>query len=219
MIILNILLLALIDSLLSFDNAIALAVIVKKLPNSQQKKAITYGIAGAFVFRLLAVLFVMSIIDNWWLKLVGGSYLIYLGIGGLYGKTDEEPRSASVYNFWKTVLIVEVTDMMFSIDSITAGVAFSSNPYVVVLGGILGICVMRFASTLFLDLMKKFPNLEKTSFFLILIVGAKLLSQMFWSLDFDSFTVEACSFWISLGIALIYGFIPQRSLVQKSGGF
>ena len=50
-------LLVLLEGLLSADNALVLAILVLALPRSEQKKALRYGIIGAFVFRALATLF------------------------------------------------------------------------------------------------------------------------------------------------------------------
>jgi len=55
LILLNIILL---EIVLSIDNAAVLATMVKQLPKEQQKKSLTYGIVGAYLFRGLALVFV-----------------------------------------------------------------------------------------------------------------------------------------------------------------
>ena len=48
--------LVLMEGLLAADNALVLAVLVSRLPRrDQQRKALLYGIVGAFVFRSIAV--------------------------------------------------------------------------------------------------------------------------------------------------------------------
>ena len=76
-IILNIVLL---EIVLSIDNAAVLSTMVGQLPKSEQKKALTWGIFGAYIFRGLALLFATILIKLTWLKVVGGLYLVYLGI-------------------------------------------------------------------------------------------------------------------------------------------
>lgn len=215
-ILISILVLAFMDSLLSFDNAVALAILVKPLPKEQHRKALTYGIVGAFVFRIIAVYFAVSIIESVWLKVIGGSYLLYLGITGMLGAGKEEDPTPSRYKFWRTVALVEITDIIFSIDSIMAGVAFSSNIWVIILGGVIGICMMRFASTVFIDLIQRFPNLEKTSFFLIIVVGLKLMSQIFWTLNYESVSTECFLFWALIIGAIGYGFTRREHVVVHS---
>ena len=47
--------LVVLEGLLSADNAIVLAVMVKHLPKNQRKKALFYGIFGAYFFRIFAI--------------------------------------------------------------------------------------------------------------------------------------------------------------------
>ena len=53
----------LLEVILSIDNAAVLATMVKNLPPETQKKALSYGIIGAYVFRGLALVFASFIID------------------------------------------------------------------------------------------------------------------------------------------------------------
>lgn len=72
------------EGLLAADNAIVMAVMVKHLPPEQRKKALFYGLLGAFVFRFLA-LFLISIIANFWfIQAAGAVYLIYMSIKNLW---------------------------------------------------------------------------------------------------------------------------------------
>ena len=86
--------LILIESLLSVDNAAVLATIVMDLPEHQRKKALKYGILGAYVFRGLALIFASVLISVWWLKPLGGFYLIYISFDWFIKKikntNDEE---------------------------------------------------------------------------------------------------------------------------------
>ena len=72
--------LILIESLLSVDNAAVLATMVLDLPKDQRKKALKYGILGAYVFRGICLLFAALLIQVWWFKPVGGIYLLILAI-------------------------------------------------------------------------------------------------------------------------------------------
>src|ERR1700741_3383002 len=78
--------LVLIESLLSVDNAAVLATMVMDLPKDQRSKALRYGIIGAYIFRGLALLFATFLVRFWFLKALGGIYLIYLTIKWWKGK-------------------------------------------------------------------------------------------------------------------------------------
>ena len=72
---LTIAMLAVLEGILSVDNSLVLAILVRTLPKKQQKKALTYGIVGAFVFRLLALIFAAHMMRFVFFKLIGGAYL------------------------------------------------------------------------------------------------------------------------------------------------
>src|SRR5438067_9363038 len=66
------------EGLLSADNALVLAILVLGLPKNQQRKALRYGIAGAFAFRSIATLLAAYLIRLASVKLIGALYLLYL---------------------------------------------------------------------------------------------------------------------------------------------
>jgi YkoY family integral membrane protein len=70
--------LIIIESLLSVDNAAVLATLVIDLPKDQRSKALRFGILGAYAFRGLAMIFASYLIGFWWLKPIGGIYLLWL---------------------------------------------------------------------------------------------------------------------------------------------
>lgn len=190
--------LILIESLLSVDNAAVLATIVMDLPEHQRKRALKYGILGAYVFRGLALIFASVLISVWWLKPLGGLYLIYISLDWLIKKmknkndeesADESPDKESSWlyknsigllgQFWATVAIVEVMDLAFSIDNVFAAVAFSDNLLLITLGVFIGILAMRFIAQWFVRLMQIFPFLETAAFIVIAILGIKLSLSLF----------------------------------------
>lgn len=70
--------LIIIESLLSVDNAAVLATMVMDLPQEERNKALKYGIWGAYIFRGLAMIFAAFLLGFWWLKPLGGMYLLWL---------------------------------------------------------------------------------------------------------------------------------------------
>jgi predicted tellurium resistance membrane protein TerC len=81
--------LIIIESLLSVDNAAVLATMVMDLPEKQRDKALKYGIWGAYIFRGLAMIFAAFLIKIWWLKPLGGLYLLLL-VYKQFNKSDDE---------------------------------------------------------------------------------------------------------------------------------
>ncbi|MBI4223450.1 MAG: hypothetical protein HY609_00815, partial [Deltaproteobacteria bacterium] len=72
--------LVVLEGLLSADNALVLAILVKHLPGEQRKKALRYGIVGALVFRLFCILVATWLIHAWYFKAAGAAYLIYISL-------------------------------------------------------------------------------------------------------------------------------------------
>jgi YkoY family integral membrane protein len=179
-------LLVLLEGMLSADNAIVLAVLVMPLPHDQQKKALRYGIIGAFVFRIIAVLLAVYLISMPIVKIVGGIYLCYLSAEHFITKKGEAETHAppakrffGLSLFWSTVISVELTDIVFSADSILAAVALSNKKWVIILGGILGIIAMRMVAAFFLQIIARFPKLVDGAYVIVFLIGAKLFAEFF----------------------------------------
>jgi len=186
--------LIIIESLLSVDNAAVLATMVMDLPPKQRDKALKYGIWGAYFFRGLAMIFAAFLIKIWWLKPLGGIYLLYLVYDYWKSKQTESSDDdtidkesnwlykitvGSLGSFWATVCLVELMDMAFSIDNVFAAVAFTPNIILVCIGVFIGILAMRFIAQWFVKLMEKYPFLETAAFIVIAILGLKLTVSLF----------------------------------------
>lgn len=186
--------LIIIESLLSVDNAAVLATMVMDLPEKERDKALKYGIWGAYIFRGLAMIFAAFLIQIWWLKPLGGLYLLYLVYDFWKGKQTEESEDdvldkksnwlykatvGSLGNFWATVALVELMDMAFSIDNVFAAVAFTPNIILVCIGVFIGILAMRFIAQWFVKLMGKYSFLETAAFVVIAILGIKLTLSLY----------------------------------------
>lgn len=181
--------LVVIESLLSVDNAAVLATMVMDLPPDQRKKALKYGIVGAYIFRGICLVLAAWLTTIWWLKPLGGLYLLYLAFD--YFKSKLTPKKeddtlnkseSKIYRatigrlgpFWATVVLVEVMDLAFSIDNVFAAVAFTDKLFLICVGVFIGILAMRFVAQGFVKLMEKYPFLETSAFVVIAFLGVKL---------------------------------------------
>lgn len=195
--------LIIIESLLSVDNAAVLASMAMKLPKEQRGKALRYGILGAYIFRGICLVLAGWLIHIWWLKPVGGAYLLFLAVKH-FVKTEKQnleeikheaeheaevvPKS-KLYNltvgkigpFWGTVIAIEVMDLAFSLDNVLAAVAYTDslpapgNLYLLWVGVFIGILAMRFVAQGFVKLMERFSFLETSAFLVIGLLGLKLI--------------------------------------------
>lgn len=192
-----ILTLILMECLLSVDNAVVLAAQTQVLPTKKQKeKSLLYGLWGAYLFRFLIIGIGTYLIHFWEIKLAGAIYLFYLSFRFFYDqrhpqkaaarqkqkaqkkaakRPQEKKRKHVLSLFWRTVIAIESMDMVFSIDSVLAALAVSSNPVVVLIGGMIGILCMRGVAEIIMRLMNIIPELEPMAYILIGIIALKLL--------------------------------------------
>ncbi len=217
-------LLVALEGLLSADNAMVLAVLVLGLPKAQQRKALRYGIFGAFAFRSVAILLAKFLIELGWVKLFGALYLLYLVYrhfgGGVGSETRRTPPVAASWlgltPFWSTVVKVELTDIVFAIDSILVAVAMSPKLWVILSGGILGIVMMRLVIGQLLALVQRYPPLVDGAFVIIAWVGIKLMVEYLHTEGYVAFAIPK---WLSLGlIVVIFAIALAYSLkIEKRG--
>src|SRR5271170_5610187 len=116
--------LVVLEVLLSVDNALVLGLLAGKLPPSLQRKALTYGLIGAFIFRLIAIAGAVKLLEWRFIKLLGGGYLIYVALKHLLLDRAKPDNLRNIVegrgNFWRTVGAIELTDLAFAADSILA---------------------------------------------------------------------------------------------------
>jgi YkoY family integral membrane protein len=216
-------LLVLLEGLLSADNAMVLAVLVLGLPKKDQKHALQYGIVGAFVFRAIATLLAAYLIALGWVKLAGAAYLLYLSVHHFTQHGGEEarrtpPKAKPMFGlsaFWTTVVKVELTDIIFAIDSILVAVAMSQKLWVILTGGILGIIAMRLVIGQLLAVVERYPALVDGAFIIIAWVGIKLFVEYLHTSHYIAFEIPK---WFSLGlIVIIFGlsFLYARRHEQR----
>lgn len=230
------------EGLLSADNALVLAIIAKHLPEEQKKRAINYGIIMAFAFRFVALFAISFIANVWQIQAIGAAYLLYLGlkhvIKARFGKENkdihkEDEKESAGKGFWPTVGKIALADLAFAIDSILAAVALAlglpDSPLdnfggmdggfiIVLLGGIAGLILIKFAATWFVQLLEKRPALETTAYVIVAWVGVKLAVITLahedigvLDHDFPHSTIWTIIFYgVLVGIALIGWFAPSN---------
>lgn len=182
------------EGLLAADNALVLAIMVKHLPEKQRKKALFYGLLGAFVLRFGSLFIISFLVDMWQVQAIGAAYLLFMSMKHLYDKLahkeKEGEKKKSKSGFWMTVVKVEIADLAFAVDSILAAVALAvalpatelghiggldTGQFAVIFaGGMIGLIIMRFAANVFVELLNKRPGLEVAAFVIVGWVGVKL---------------------------------------------
>jgi YkoY family integral membrane protein len=225
-------LLVVLEGLLSADNALVLALMILGLPRADQKKALRYGLFGAFGFRTLATLAAAYLIRVGFVKLIGACYLLYLAYEHFFRKGSPEERSKppaakpwlGLSPLWATVVKVELVNIAFSVDSILVAVAMSPKFWVVLTGGLLGIIAIRVVIAQLLTIVRTYPAIVDGAFIIIAWVGLKLLVEyldMTGRIDFEinkwfSFALIAAIFLVSYLYARRKGPAPGDDADDKA---
>lgn len=180
--------LVLIEGLLSVDNALGIAAMASHLPEHQQKKALRWGLIGAYLFRGIALALVSWLMHNVWVKWFGAVYLIYLACNHLKLKyivkrAENATGSAERFagkGFWATVCSIELMDLSLSLDNVVAavgvvagskGIPQALHLWVVCLGVFIGIAALRVVAGWCIGIIKHYPVLSSVAFVLVGFVG------------------------------------------------
>lgn len=218
--------LVVLESLLSADNALVMAVMVGGLPEHAHRRALNYGLVGALTFRIGATALGISLIHASWLKLFGGLYLVYLSASHFVrGREvgDERPAPAAVLlgrsRFWGTIVRVELVNLAFSVDSILVAVALSTKFWVVLAGGLLGVIAIRVVVSSLVALIKAYPTLIDGAFVVIAWVGGKLLLEYAHRMAWVSWELpQALSLGMVVAILLASYLLARRQRAREREG-
>lgn len=178
-----ILIIVALEAVLSVDNAMVLAVMVRPLPEHLRSRALLYGTVGAYVLRGLALLFATIIIQIWWIQLLGGLYLVYLAINHIFrdpthAETDlPSLQQAAAASFWRIVVMINVVDLAFAVDSVLVVIAFSREFWVIFTGVAIGILLIRLAAGIMVHIIGSYPRLETVAYAVVGWAGLKLMLE------------------------------------------
>ncbi len=272
-----VILLVLLEGMLSIDNALVLGLLAKRLPAHQRSRALTYGLVGAFVFRLIAIAAATFLLQWTFAKFLGGAYLVYIaGKHLFFDSRDPRPEKVvlndqgepvlvdaitgeplspsredleiserapfdvnvgrardattaqvetrdSIRRFWWTVFVIEMTDIAFAVDSIVAAIGIVGTPpgglpkdavhpklWVIILGGFLGVVMMRFAAFLFIRMLDRFPRFEVAAYVLVIAIGLKLLLDWGFNSDWSGWGWTGNEMWAEHYVAWLDAYWPLK---------
>ncbi len=176
-----ILLLVVMEGLLSVDNILAIASLASELPERERKTALRLGMAGAYVYRALALLFATYIVQSHTMLILGAAYLIHLmaeHFSGLKMEGDTETKPATPRTFWGAVIAIQFLDLSLSLDNVIVAVGVAPGQlWIVYTGVFLGLLTLWLVATVSLRLVQKYPVLQHAAFLLIGFVGMALLVE------------------------------------------
>jgi predicted tellurium resistance membrane protein TerC len=194
------------EIVLGVDNIIFLAIVAGRLPQEQQRSARRLGLVAALVTRL-ALLFTLSWIlgltkpvfklpipglspdaaEVSWrdiIHLVGGAFLIFKSVRELHHKVEEtrsgqdstkKPRKPA--GFVKTILLIAVIDIVFSLDSVITAVGMVDVLWVMVTAMVIAMGVMLFFAEPVSRFVDTYPTIKVLALSFLILIGVLLVAE------------------------------------------
>jgi len=160
-----------IDIVLAGDNAVVIALAVRKLPPRQRWVGIALGSAVAVVLRVGLTFVAAQVLTLNYVKLVGGVLILWIAVKLLIDNTGEKAHGKEAGGVWQAVWLILVADITMSLDNVLAVAAASKGSFGLLLFGLgLSIPLVVFTSNLLAKLMDRFP--------LIIYAGSAILGKV-----------------------------------------
>ncbi|KAB8317647.1 TerC family protein [Tolypothrix campylonemoides VB511288] len=175
------LILIFLEAVLSADNAIALAAIAQGLEDKKlEREALNIGLVVAYVLRITLLLTATWVQQFWQFELLGAAYLLWLVFQHFTSEEGEDnqhhgPRFSSL---WQAIPVLALTDLAFSLDSVTTAIAVSNETWLVITGTTIGVVTLRFMAGLFIKWLDEYVYLEDAGYITVALVGLRLLLKV-----------------------------------------
>ena len=171
-----------IDIVMAADNAIIIGMIAANFAPDNRKKIIAFGVAAAFIFRVVFALSATFLFGIPWIKIIGGVLLLWV-IYNLRKDLFEpkkikspELKSKETTSFSKGVYQVLVADITLSLDNVlgVAGAA-KQHYYLLIIGLLLSVVLIGTLASFFANYIKNHRRLGWLGIAVIFIVAMQLI--------------------------------------------
>lgn len=219
------LILIFLEAVLSADNAIALAAIAQGLGNKNlERQALNIGLVVAYVLRITLLLTATWVQKFWQFEFLGATYLLWLVFQHFTSDEgdDHQHHGPRFNSLWQAIPVIALTDLAFSLDSVTTAIAVSDETWLVLTGTTIGVITLRFMAGLFIRWLEEYTYLEDAGYITVALVGLRLLLKVVN----DSFVPPQWLMITSIALILSWGFSkrnvseitteePEKTEVQK----
>jgi YjbE family integral membrane protein len=160
-----------IDLILAGDNAVIIAMAVRRLPKNQRITGIVFGAGAAVLLRVALTFFVSQLLQISFLKLIGGIVILWIAIKLFVEGGMEEGPDKEAATIVQAVRLIVIADITMSTDNVLAIAGASrGNLFLLFFGLALSIPLVVFTSNFLSVLMDKYP--------IIILLGAAVLGRV-----------------------------------------
>ena len=180
-----------------------------QVPFRYQHQVLFYGILGAMIFRGLFIVAGVSLIHTFdWIIYVFGAFLIITAVRIAISTEEVHPDENPILNFAKrrlptttkfdgqkmftiengmrvatplfiVLLFIEMTDIVFAVDSIPAIFGITDDPFIILTSNVFAILGLRALYFLLADVIDRFHLLKYGLAIVLAFVGTKMLLEAF----------------------------------------
>ncbi|CAN5565160.1 hypothetical protein BH11PLA2_BH11PLA2_05040 [soil metagenome] len=198
--------LTLMEIVLGVDNIIFLAIVAGRLPKEQQRQARRVGLVAALGTRL-GLLFTLSFIlgltkpiftipipglnpdaaEVSWrdvILIAGGLFLIVKSVREVHHKMEETKAGTSASmkarkpaGFLKTIILIAMIDIVFSLDSVITAVGMVDSLMVMIIAMVLAMIVMLFFAETVSKFVDNYPTVKILALSFLILIGVMLVAE------------------------------------------
>ncbi len=183
------------EIVLGIDNIIFITILSGKLPQDQQARGRTAGLAMAMVSRILLLFSItwltrlttplfdvvgLTVTGRGIILIVGGLFLLGKSTFEIHDKLETpsghtEVRAAT--SFVGVVFQIMLLDVVFSLDSVITAVGIGNELAVMVAAVVVAVGVMMFAAGPIGDFVNRHPTLKILALSFLLLIGVSLVAE------------------------------------------
>jgi YjbE family integral membrane protein len=211
--VLAILSIVLIDVVLAGDNAVVIALAVRRLEKKERLWGIIIGSGMAVVLRVGLTFVAAQLLAISYIKLVGGLLILWIAVKLLVDNTGDEGGKGEAKNLWQAVWFITMADITMSLDNVLAVAGASKGSFGLLLFGLgLSIPLVVFTSNLLAKLMDRYS--------IVIFIGSAILGKVAGEMIMtDRLVVETFhpAPWLtySVEVALAVGVIAVAVVLRR----
>jgi len=187
-----------VNILLSGDNAVVIALACRNLSPRARRYGIFWGVLGAIVLRIVLTFFVMRLLVEPWLKLVGAVLLFWIGIRLIAEDAGDARQVQASDRLLTAVGTILVADLVMSFDNVMAvAAAAKGDVWLIVFGLGISIPIVVVGSQIIMPLLARFP--------LLVCAGGGLLGYIAGGMAVEDPLVQP---WIAANASGVAPWVP-----------
>jgi YjbE family integral membrane protein len=186
---------ALVDIVLSGDNALVIGAAAGKLPRTQRMVAVLWGGLAAIVLRLVMAIAATKLLQVPLLQAIGGVVLFGIAVKLLLPEQEAQPGHKTADRLSSAIITILLADVTMSLDNVIAVAGLAAGNVPVLAGGVLLSMILLFVAS---------------------TIIARLMDYFTWLLDLAAVVLAWTAATLVLGDPLVSGGLRGQDRVQTA---